>query len=423
MSVINMKVVLATIVVMLISTSGIYSSVSSTSSFNAAAPSEVLSPSVISVADANAFANSTNNLMEKLGKSINSSALSKEIVLDGGYITGSGFFSDLYSKGDSFYWTIAFNTSNQNGSTIYFLFPGSASTGSQPVEDFLQISFPLHIETGNHDTVSYYTYTNFSMPTGAYSNVTNTSQPWAGYEFNSPLTGNKTVNSASAWMDVPTLSYPPPLQNTTNVPFHYGEWVGISKGYYGNGGLLQTGVGIYNGSTDLIPSKYPLWWEDYPTNSPQPYSSSSYAYPGNIIWASAFDGYDASTEVPFYVNFTIYDRNTSIEYGINYDVKEYTYYAQFIVESNDVFELSQIAKLPEFSPSAKFEGGDVELGLNDTSYQITTLFNDSAYTNFTMMWDSGWWPNIYTKYTMQWNSFGDVQEYGYPTLTWNNSYV
>ena len=180
----------------------------------------------------------------------------------------------------------------------------------------------------------------------------------------------------------------------------------MSNGYGGNNnvGLVQTGVAIRNST---IPNKYELWWEDYPKNNPQPYSSTSYASPGNILWASVFDGYN-NNNVPWYVNFTLYNWNSSIEYGLNYATTLYTYFAQFIVESRD----GSGWQLPEFSPATHFEGGDVQLGLNYTAYQITTLYNNSDYTLFFMRWDSSKPDNIDTTYTMQWNSFADVSEYG-----------
>lgn len=422
MNIKNMKVFSAVMIIALVLVGLVYPAVTPSTNI-ASTPCATSDSGVIPTFFANAFANSTNNLMGKIGKSLNYSALSNAIVSDGSYVTGSGLFQSMKTQGKGFYWTIAFNTSNQYESTIYFLFAVRKSSGSQPEEKYLQISFPLYKEARGNNSASDYFYSNFTSSASPYSNDVNTSQPWAGYEFNSSLTGNKTVNSASSWFNVPKLSYPPPLQNETPYYYDFGEWVGISNGYGGAGGLLQTGVGIGNTSSKLIPTKYGLWWEDWPANYPQPYSSSSYAYPGDILWASVFDGY-SSSGVPFYANFTVYDRNISIEYGTDYSVKEYTYHAQFIVESNDETpDGFKNATLPEFSPPANFEGGAVDLGLNDINYQITTLYNDSVYTNFTMMYDSGWWPNIYTKYTMQWNSFGDVQEYGYPTLTWNNSNV
>lgn len=413
------KAILIAVIVVLMSASGIYTSVSSsmppTISQPAAGP---ISPSVIPTFEANGFANSTNNLMERLDKSINSTALSDAIVFDGGYIAGSALFRNLYSIGDNFYWTIAFNTSNPNGSSINFLFPGPVSNGSQPVENFLQISFPLYLEACYLNSRGAYTYTNFSTPAAMESNSSGPPSNWAGYEFYSPLTGNKTVNSASAFFNVPKLSYPPSSQNTSRQKM-YAEWVGLSNGFGGNNmvGLVQTGVAITNAT---IPNKYLLWWEDYPKNSPQPYSSTSYAAPGNILWASVFDGY-ANNNVPWYVNFTLYNWNTSIEYGYNYVTTLYTYYAQFIVESQD--SSSSGWQLPQFSPATNFEGGDVQLGLGYTGYQITTLYNNSDYTLFIMKWDTSKPDNINTTYTMKWNSFGDASEYGYPTLTWNNSYV
>jgi hypothetical protein len=355
--------------------------------------------------------------MERLNKSVNSTALSDTIVSDGSYITGSALFRSLYALGNNFYWTIAFNTSNPNGSSINFLFPGSISNGSQPVENFLQISFPLYLEAGYLNSRTVYVYANFSTSISTESNTSGPPSNWAGYEFYSPLTGNKTVNSASAFFNVPKLSYPPSSQNTSS-PKEYSEWVGLSNGFGANNraGLVQTGVAIQSAT---IPSQYELWWEDYPANNPQPYSSTSYADPGNILWASVFDGYNPNDNVPWYVNFTLYNWNTSVEYGLNYVTTLYTYYAQFVVESRD----SSGWQLPEFSPATNFEGGDVQLGLSYTGYQITTLYNDSDYTLFIMQWDSGEPDNIDSTYTMHWNSFGDVSEYGYPTLTWDNSYV
>ena len=410
------KAILVITVVALMSASGIYTSVSSSAGTIVYQPTaESIFPSVIANFEANGFANSTSNLMEKLGKSINSTALTDTIVSDGSYIIGSALFKSLYELGYNFYWTIAFNTSDPNGSSIYFLFPESVSNGSQPVENFLQISFPLYFKADYFNSGSTYAYKNFSTPASIESNTSGPPSAWAGYEFYSPLTGNKTVNSASAFFNVPKLSYPPSSQNTTR-PKEYAEWVGLSNGFGGNNGLVQTGVAI---QSSTIPNKYELWWEDYPKNNPQPYSSTSYASPGNILWASVFDGYDPSNNIPWYVNFTLYNWNTSIEYGLNYATTLYTYYAQFIVESRDSYSW----QLPEFSPATHFEGGDVQLGLSYTGYQITTLYNSSDYTLFTMRWDSSKPDNIDTTYTMQWNSFGDVSEYGYPTLTWNNSYV
>ena len=411
------KVILVITVVVLMSTSGLYTSfVSSSGQSVYMFAAESIFPSIIPNFEANGFANSTSNLMEELGKSINSTFLADSIVSDGSYITGSALFRNLYTLGYNFYWTIAFNTSNPNGSSIYFIFPESVSKGSQPMENFLQISFPLYLQADPLNSGITYDYTNFSTPASVEFNTSSTPGNWAGYEFYSPLTGNKTVNSASSFFNVPKLSYPPTSQNTTR-PKEYAEWVGLSNGYGGNNnvGLVQTGVAIRNST---IPNKYELWWEDYPKNNPQPYSSTSYASPGNILWASVFDGYN-NNNVPWYVNFTLYNWNSSIEYGLNYATTLYTYFAQFIVESRD----GSGWQLPEFSPATHFEGGDVQLGLNYTAYQITTLYNNSDYTLFFMRWDSSKPDNIDTTYTMQWNSFGDVSEYGYPALTWNNSYV
>ena len=210
------KVILVITVVVLMSTSGLYTSfVSSSGQSVYMFAAESIFPSIIPNFEANGFANSTSNLMEELGKSINSTFLADSIVSDGSYITGSALFRNLYTLGYNFYWTIAFNTSNPNGSSIYFIFPESVSKGSQPMENFLQISFPLYLQADPLNSGITYDYTNFSTPASVEFNTSSTPGNWAGYEFYSPLTGNKTVNSASSFFNVPKLSYPPTSQNTT----------------------------------------------------------------------------------------------------------------------------------------------------------------------------------------------------------------
>ena len=419
MKVISKKVLFAVVIAGLMSMSGIYAGASSTPISNNASASVLLGPSVISAVTAKDIASSISNLMEKLGNSINSTALGAEIVSDGSYVTGSALFNNLYEHGDSFYWTVAFNTSDPSVSSINFLFPGSVSDGPQPVENFFQISFPLYSEISGLSTESTYSYSNFSTPVASASNSTGPGN-WAGYEFyNNEITSPDTINYVEATVNVPKLSYPPSSQNLTSLSKEFFEWIGLSKTWSGGGGLLQTGVGIHSAT---IPNKYELWWEDAPSvPSVQPYNSTSYAAPGNLLILQV-ENYITSTGSPYAVQYSIYDRNTSMDYVQENITSEYTYYAQYIVESNYNSQ-GGYWQLPQFSPAVEFAGGVVALGNNLTEYGITTLFNDSYYTSFYMDYGSGQSDNIANSYTMKWQPFGDVDEYGYPTLTWQNSYV
>jgi hypothetical protein len=383
MELILRKFLLIVTIIALIASSGIYvihtSSLSSETSMTPGGG--LIYNTIVSTQEANAIANSTSNLMEKLGKTVNTTALSEEIVFDGMYVTGSGLFRSLYSYGDNYYWTVCFNTSNPNGSSINFLFPEIASNTSQPVENFLQISFPLYPETGHFNSASAYLYANFSIPTilntppsNDYnsSNTVTIQSAWAGYEFYNRLTSPETVNSSSAFFNAPKVTYPPSSQNTSTEKA-ISEWVGLSNREEGVYGLLQTGVSV---AGNLNTEKYLLWWEDYESNSSspmpeQPYNSTSYAAPGNILWASVYNSY------PNFFQFYLYDYNTTIEYSEVYSHQEVTNYAQFIVEAPEVGSVR--AQIPQYSPPTNFEGGSVQLGDVYAPYGITTLYNNSDY--------------------------------------------
>lgn len=421
------RVFLVTVIIVLMSASGIYASVSSSSPFGASTPNDISNSSIVSVVAANDIASSISNLMEKLGKTIDPTVLSEKIIFDGNYVTGSALFNSLYGLGDSFYWTVAFNTSNPNGSSINFLFPRSFSNGSQPEENYFQISFPLYSESSNQAPETVFTYTNFSAPGGFESNTSTGKYYWAGYQFWNNITTPRTINYVEATFNVPKLSYPPSSQNNTNLDKKFGEWIGLSNRFGGVNGLLQSGVGQ---DSTTIPKEYYLWWEDYnsTTNSGPPYiyNNTSYASPGNLLQVQVQNFLDNG--YPYAVQFEIYDRNTSMDYVNQEPYSVTTHYAPFVVESFAENKFGEItAQPPEFSPSANFEGGICGLGNNYTlaayQYGITTLYNDSYFNKDVMEWDSSQGDNMNTAYTMKWYTFGDVDEYGYPTITWENSYT
>jgi hypothetical protein len=291
----------------------------------------------------------TDNSISVLSKEINQSAtaigrpflgpnlyssISKAFALVRG---NSAFNTSISSYGSqSFAWGLDFRLNNYQSVVARF----SIST---PIDNQL-LTTAWTVSLLNYTMIGPQTTTSQLVSASSLQRLN-----WAGwtYSWNSGAT-TSVVEALSEKAVTAAIIEPPSGQKNSHIDQTAAVWIGVSSAYDG-GDILQTGY--YNvATTNNGTSSYELWWQFAGVNNLTPYSSTSYANAGDVLYMDA-NWNPSPTNKAAYELCDVNASDTCYTYLYSPGVSFTPYYAQYITEAskqtltNGTIIYTQLAKV------------------------------------------------------------------------------